>query len=619
MKQLILSHVGTDFDGLACMVLAQRLYQGSELVFPGRLAPGVKEFYNLHKRHFPILPLKSALAQKPTRMILVDTRVPSRLGDFRTWCHDPDIELHIYDHHPATAEGVRGNQEWVESLGACATLLVERCRKRDIGLSTQEATLALIAIHEETGSFRFSSTHPRDLQAASFLLESGANLELVRNYLKDPLDKSQVKLLEEFLSNGKIVEGPAGSLYLSWVKRKKSVFGLGLMAHKVLELEGCEACCLMLESPGKGTSIAARSVDESWDMADWMSRLGGGGHRKAAATSKLKESAEELMELLASWVPKVKRQSALKAADIMSTDLFTIGPDLTCQEAHAELLNRGFSACCVLDDKGELLGLVSTLDLQKALDHKLAHAPARSVMTHKVISVDHQESLEEIRRIVVQRQVGSLPVLREGQLVGIVTRTDLLRDLYRHETENQSDLVPQAEELVGVSEPFATWLKSASLVASERGERVYAVGGFVRDLLMGRENKDLDLMVEGDAIGLARDLAEELGGKLLTHEKYLTASIKFEDGLKLDLATARRESYVRPAALPLVAQSNLKSDLYRRDFTVNALALRLEESGQARVVDFFGGRQDLESKVIRILHNHSFLDDPYPHYSSCAI
>ena len=126
MMELVMSHVGTDFDGLASMVLAQKLYPGSHLVFPGRKSTGVKEFHDLHKRHFPFLPLKKALAQKPSRIIVVDTRTPSRLGPFREWLHDSNVELHIYDHHPPTSEAVKGDQEWVEPVGAAATLLIEQ-------------------------------------------------------------------------------------------------------------------------------------------------------------------------------------------------------------------------------------------------------------------------------------------------------------------------------------------------------------------------------------------------------------------------------------------------------------------------------------------------------------
>lgn len=609
--ELVMSHVGTDFDGLASMVLAQKLYPGSHLVFPGRKSTGVKEFHDLHKRHFPFLPLKKALAQKPSRIIVVDTRTPSRLGPFREWLHDSNVELHIYDHHPPTSEAVKGDQEWVEPVGAAATLLIEQVRERGLPFTCEEASLALIAIHEETGSFRYASTTARDLQAAAFVMEAGANLEVVSEFLKDPLTDEQRALLEELLRNGELVKGSAGTLYLATAKRRRNIFGLGYLATKILDIEGADAVCAILETETEGTTIAARSSGDQFDMASWMSGWGGGGHPRAAAASRVPEAAAEVARQLSNHVHRTSSVT-LRASDVMSTDLFSIDLTYTVERAHRELVERGFSAAVVLSEEGKLEGLVSQTDLGRALEHNLGHAPARSVMTHRVVSVNVHDTIDQVRRVVVERNVGSLPVLDNGELVGIITRTDLLRELYQ-EAEAANWTESGGGEIVSLEktrEPFLHWLKVASRIAADHQKKLYAVGGFVRDLLLGRESDDLDLMVEGDAIVLAGDIATELDGKLVKHEKYLTASIKFPDGSKLDLATARREVYVRPAAVPEVSESKLKSDLYRRDFTVNSLALRIDSSLQGTVVDFFGGRQDLEGKKIRVLHNHSFFDDP---------
>lgn len=611
MRQLVLSHVGTDFDGLASMVLAQKLYPGSHLVFPGRQSPGVKEFYDLHKRHFPAMMPKDALSRKPDRLIVVDTRTPSRLGEFRQWVHDSEVELYIYDHHPPTAESVRGDQEWVEPVGAAATLLIERCRERNIPIEKEVASLGLIAIHEETGSFRYNATTPRDLEAAAYLMNCGANLEVVGEFLKDPLTDAQRELLEEFFKTGKVYKGAAGSLYVAHAKRRRSVFGVGCLASRILELEGSDAVCAILEIEGEGTNIAARAGTDAFDMAAWMGRYGGGGHKRAASASRLTISGEELARELGEMVGQ-GQSTVLTAADLMSSDLFTVSLDCSVQSAYSELLARGYQAAVVVDQQGELQGLVGRTDLTRALDHDLGHAPARSVMTHKVVSVNHDDSLDTVRRVVVERHVGSLPVLQEGKLVGIVTRTDLLRELYQNEEEQNWYRTGGGPKLGlnEVEEPYLSRLQTAARLATEKKVHLYVVGGFVRDFLLGRPSGDLDLVVEGDAILLARALREELGGKLVAHEKYMTATLKFSEHDKLDLASARREVYVRPAALPEVAQSKLKADLYRRDFTINALALRLSDSLEATVIDFFGGRQDLDTKKIRVLHNHSFLDDP---------
>lgn len=607
--QVIISHVGTDFDGFASMALASKLYPGAHMVFPGRLGPGVEEFYNLHRRFFPVLPLKKALEGPLARLIVVDTRLASRLGPFREHLHRADVELHIYDHHPPSAEAVRGDQEWVEPVGAAATLLVERCRDEGHEISPQEATLALIAVHEETGSFRYSSTTARDLTAAAYLMDQGANLEVLSHFLRDPLTGPQRGLLEEYLSKGELIKGPAGSLYLAYARRDKSIFGLGLLASRVLEVQGTDAVCTVLEVDGE-TSVAGRAASDAFDMAGWMQRWGGGGHRRAAAASKLEEPAEKVIEELRGLALTGDSQ-VLTAADLMTTEVFSLQQGLSVQDASQALRQAGHQSACVLDEAGALVGLVSRTDLEKALDHNLGHAPATSVMTHKVVRVSPAHTSAEVRRIVVERGVGTIPVMDGERLVGIISRSDLLRELYTPtEVDWNSGSGLSDIDLSVIPQPYRDWLDVTEDLAEERHLRLYAVGGFVRDTLLKRVTEDLDLVVEGDTRELATSIARHFGGKVVAHEKYMTASVRFPDGGKLDIARARREVYCRPAALPEVAESDLKSDLYRRDFTINSLAIRLATDLQGSVIDFFGGLQDLEAGVIRVLHNHSFFDDP---------
>jgi tRNA nucleotidyltransferase (CCA-adding enzyme) len=133
---------------------------------------------------------------------------------------------------------------------------------------------------------------------------------------------------------------------------------------------------------------------------------------------------------------------------------------------------------------------------------------------------------------------------------------------------------------------------------------------FVRDLFLRLPNFDVDLVVEGDGIVLAQQLAERLGGKAKIHERFKTAVITLPDGLKVDVATARTEFYEFPAALPRVERASIKEDLYRRDFTINTLALALNPGNFAELIDYFGGRKDLEKGIIKILYNLSFVEDP---------
>src|SRR5947209_12534975 len=153
-------------------------------------------------------------------------------------------------------------------------------------------------------------------------------------------------------------------------------------------------------------------------------------------------------------------------------------------------------------------------------------------------------------------------------------------------------------------------LKEIGRLADATDVSAYLVGGFVRDFLLGRKNLDVDIAVEGDGMTFARRLADQHGGGLKIFDRFATALVVFPDSFKLDVATARRESYAHPSALPAVKPSSIQDDLYRRDFTINALAIRLNASGFGELLDFYGGLRDLEHKVIRVLHARSFVDDP---------
>ena len=153
-------------------------------------------------------------------------------------------------------------------------------------------------------------------------------------------------------------------------------------------------------------------------------------------------------------------------------------------------------------------------------------------------------------------------------------------------------------------------LRELGILADERGVSLYLVGGVVRDLLLRRENWDLDLTLEGDGIAFARLVADRYRAGLAVFERFATARLVLPNRLKIDIASTRRESYVKPAALPDVVSASLQEDLYRRDFTINAMAIQLNPATFGELHDPYGGQRDLKAKTIRVLHEASFLDDP---------
>ncbi len=153
-------------------------------------------------------------------------------------------------------------------------------------------------------------------------------------------------------------------------------------------------------------------------------------------------------------------------------------------------------------------------------------------------------------------------------------------------------------------------LRDIGKLADEKEVPVFIVGGFVRDMLIGISNFDIDLVIEGDAVAFSKSLKKIVNAKIKIFPKFKTAKLTLKNGLIVDLAMARTESYACPAALPVVESSSLIKDLYRRDFTINTLALSLNKKTFGLVIDYFKASEDIKQKKIKILHDLSFIDDP---------
>lgn len=160
----------------------------------------------------------------------------------------------------------------------------------------------------------------------------------------------------------------------------------------------------------------------------------------------------------------------------------------------------------------------------------------------------------------------------------------------------------------GLPPGLLAFLRLAGEVAQAQGQELYLVGGTVRDLLLGRPNLDFDLVVEGDALRLVRQLGKASAEKVVTHPRFGTAKFRRGD-LSIDLVTARSETYPRPGALPEVKPGTIRDDLSRRDFSINAMAIHLSPDSFGQLFDPHGGRIDLEQRSIRVLHDKSFIDD----------
>jgi len=605
-------------DALASMVAAQKLYPGAVMVFPGPLLKNVEEFMALHKDTLNVRTVRDIEPRLIERVILVDTKSPGRLDKLAQLLEKPDIDIHIYDHHPRGEGDARGKLEVVEMVGATTTLLVEKIIKKNLKITPVEATVLSLGIYEDTGSLVFSSTTPRDAAAVSYLLSQGANLAVVADFLERPLSEGQRALLKALLVSAERYEINGIKFLIAKGTVDEFVGGLDLLTHKLVDFAHLDAVFTVVEMDDRVYLVARSNIPEV-SVKDILDVFGGGGHPSAASAIIKKAKVEDVAELLLETI-RSKARPPTTAADIMSSPVKTITQEMVIEEAGRIMLRYGHTGLPVV--KGDqVVGVISRRDVEKATHHGLGHAPVKGFMTSNLVTAGPGTPVSVVRELMIEHDIGRLPVLKEGKLVGIVSRTDVLRTLHgevqaRHEKLHNSAKPDKSDKNIrelmyrGLSAEYVLILERAGEVAARLGYKVFAAGGIVRDLLLGMECLDIDLVVEGDGMELARALSLEYGGRVRVHPKFHTATVYFADGRQVDVATARVEFYQYPAAMPQVETSSLHQDLYRRDFTINAMAVSLNKDDFGDVVDFFGGREDLERGLLRVLHNLSFIEDP---------
>ncbi|RNC28737.1 MAG: Multifunctional CCA protein [Candidatus Dichloromethanomonas elyunquensis] len=614
--KIILSHRYLDFDALASMVAVQRIYPDAALVIEGKNNSYVQDFLALTKEHLPLLKLKDIDTGRVEKIFLVDTHELSRsVGNKNILDHLNEADIEIIDHHPF--EGSVEKKHTFAMVGACTTILVEKIKNMGLRLSSFDATLMALGIYDDTGSLLFENTTSRDVMAVAYLIDQGAQLGVVAEYLRKPLSSEQMDLFQLLLDNGSTELFEGTPVYITFAEQQDFVEGLALLAQRIGEIESADIWFIVAQMENR-VHIVARSRGNVLPVNKIVGVFGGSGHEKAASAVIKEGDLHEVMGRLREEIQKrMARPSQIR--DIMSFPVKTVYPDTTMEEVGKILLKYGHTGVPVVEND-MLVGIISRRDVDKALKHGLQHAPAKGFMTKDVVTVNPDLAWEEVQKLMVFHDIGRLPVVENGHLVGIVSRSDILRLIYGRAVPTTSLLarersLARREDTLALINNLPEDLKSALIiikdVAALMDEPIYLVGGFVRDLLLGVPMADLDIVVEGDGIAFAKQLHEKLfPKKMIYHQPFGTAKIVMNDGTHFDIAGSRREDYDYPGALPTVEESTLRNDLFRRDFTINAMAMCLNRDRFGEVIDFYGGFRDLQQGEIRFLHNLSFIDDP---------
>lgn len=633
--ELILTHEKADFDAVASQLGAKKLYPSAVALLSNQLNRNVQQFLNLYWDSLPFLRADEWRRRNVDKVILVDTQ---SMGNVRGLVTNPAVL--VIDHHEnqITREG------WtyrVESVGSTTALLVEKLQKQGIVLSAEEATLMLIGIYEDTGNLSYDTTTARDVHAAAWMLEQGAQLAVARRFLNMPLSDQQKALYDSLL------------LHVNWLRIEERSIAIAsaepppgfddeisAVTHRLREFLTPDGLFVLVQL-GDGVQVVARSSVDEIDVGQVARRLGGGGHPRAAAAMvdgrRISSVADELERILMQVVRPTTRVAAL-----MSHGVQTVVETTTIRDV-AELMRRyGHEGYPVTNEDGSrIVGLVTRSAVDRALTHEMDHHPVSRIMRSGSVSVTPSDTIEYLQELMASEGWGQIPVVAERagdesqSPIGIVTRTDLLNALFKPKP-GMRDVKMRQQLADSLSPELWALILVVGETAAEMQMAIYIVGGLVRDLWLHESPTDLDIVIEGDAIHLVQALCRRFGGEVHSHGRFGTAKWSLAAGSReairsaagdvvsavndskprmaapdqIDFVSARKEFYKWPTALPDVEPGSIKLDLHRRDFTINTLAIRLDGDHLGQLLDFYGGQRDLRHRLIRVLHSLSFVDDP---------
>lgn len=572
------------------------------------------------------------------RFVVVDTHSASRIkhaAELLERVKKGETELFVWDHHPNRDDDIHTlaapSNAVVEIVGSCSSLLIREIAAREqrgevIPLTPQEATWLALGIYEDTGGFLYDSVTPVDYISASYLRSKGLDLRFVSDYMMrfrpatdmSSLNDEDVRVYKTLVESCKTYTIRDKTVAIATVQADSEPKGFAHLCQKVVEEKGLP--CLFVVGNFEQVLLVARAKEKGYiACGEIMSAFGGGGHDCAASARAKGLTALEAEEKLFGLILAQLEPDMLSVSSLMNSPVVTINSDQSINEAVETFTNLNLKRLPVLDrESRKVVGIIDRVISEKAVKHQLGTQLVSDLMETQFETLPLEAHGAVAMELVLGTRQRMVPVVNEQQeVVGVVSRADVVEILMKEPARFPTYLTQKKEHNIGglarsrLPKDIVRFLRNAGELGDSLGFNVYVVGGFVRDLIMNRDNDDIDLVVEGDGVLFADKLCEGYGvGKATHHQQFKTAVVTLKSGLKVDVTTARLEYYPQPVSLPTVEMSSLKMDLYRRDFTMNAMAMQLNQKSFGRLMDFFHGHRDITTGSVSVLHSLSFVEDP---------
>lgn len=427
--EVITTHKATDFDALASLVAASIIYPEAVALLPKNVNPNIKAFLSIHKDLFDLETANDLNLDAVSRLIVVDANRWDRLEGMNGLMGRDDLDIHIWDHHKETGDIV-SSWSCVEEVGAATTIFVQRLEEeKRLLLSPMHATLFLAGIYEDTGNLTFPSTTAQDAKAVAFLLEQRSDLNVVNSFLRPTYGPKQKDVLFDMLSHGSrpIIKG--FRLAMSRVVTTGHTPGLSVVVHMYRDIMNVDtAFGIFVDEERNRCMVIGRSTDEGLDVSKIMRSMGGGGH-PAAASAVLKGVNPEAVE---EWILELiqgNQQTSVQISDLMSFPVRNVPPEATMKEVYDILYETGHSGLPIVED-GRLVGVISKRDLSKLKREDQWKVPVKAFMSRQVVCIEPGSSPLKAARLMLKHDVGRLPVMKDGDMIGILTRSDVMTYFY---------------------------------------------------------------------------------------------------------------------------------------------------------------------------------------------
>ncbi len=426
--QIATTHKSTDFDGLASLVAATLIHPGAVPVLPKTHNPNIKGFLSIHKDLFNLKAVEDIDLSKVTSLVVVDTNQWERLDRMEALKNNNGLDIIVWDHHE---NDCNFSVAWKcqEPVGATITLMLRRIMKEGLPLTPIQATLFLCGLYEDTGSLTFPSTTPEDVRAAAFLLENSADLSILRTFLQPAYGQKQKEILFEMLKTADrgLINNLKTSINITEIDGH--VNNLSLVVHMYRDILNVDVAFGIFSSAENDKCIIiGRSGTTDVNIGSVMRSMGGGGHPGAGSAMLRAVNPVAIKEWIIELL-KGNQESSVSIFDLMSYPVNSITSDTPMSEVSRILEEKGCTGLPVIDDD-TLVGVISRRDFRKVKKAANLKSPVKAFMSTQLVTITPEKSPMHAARLMVKYDVGRLPVIEDGKVIGIVSRSDAMRFFY---------------------------------------------------------------------------------------------------------------------------------------------------------------------------------------------